>query len=335
MRELKLKIFDISIVCLCEEAIYDRLAKDFHYFVTEAEIKDENLKFTFSKETPPWEKLNGLICTKQSFNSMTYKKGAVLLNDYYGKALSILDLERQIAHVYSEDIERLYEISYLLILSRTGKFMDLVGYHKLHGFGVAHEGTAFLGMMPSKGGKSTLFLDLIQNNSDYEIISDDTPVIDWCGTIHSFPLRIGIEPDHKISEKLLEKSYSIERTQWGRKILIPMTSFPNKIADKKTKVILLSFQRVYNKSCKIEKASFFETFKNLQTHMVVGVGLPMILEYFLEFNIKDFFRLGAIFFKRIFAAFSLALFSVKYKIYLGSDVSVNHSTIDQFIKNKK
>jgi hypothetical protein len=334
MRELKLNIFDITIACSCDEDVYTRLAKDFHYFIDPA-LKNAHLTFTFKKGCPDWSPLEGLVCTKQSFNSMTYKSGSILYNDYYGEALSILDLEQQYAEVTSNDLERLYEIAYLLILSRSGKLMDFLGFHKLHGFGVSYGDRAFLGMMPSKGGKSTLFLDLIKNNKTLEIISDDTPVIDSFGAVYSYPLRIGVEEKHDLSESLLEDSYTIDRSQWGKKTLIPLTSFPNKIAGKKSKVTLFSFKRIYAKECKIEKITFIETFINLQTHMVIGIGLPMILEYFLEFHLKDFFRLGAIFLRRLSASFMLSLNSENYKIYLGTDLELNQRTVENFIQKNQ
>ena len=335
MRELKLKIFDISISCSCDEAIYDRLSKDFHFFIVESDSIDVNLKFSFELRQPPWKKLQGLKCVKQSFNSMTYKKENILLNDYYGVALSILDLNQQIAEVYSENRERLYEIAYLLILSRSGKFMDRLGFHKLHGFGVSHDGMAYVGMMPSKGGKTTLFLDLIKNNKEFGIISDDTPVFDMFGKVYSFPLRVGVEAAEDLPPELLKDSYQIDRAQWGKKTLLPLTSFPNKITEPTSNITLLTFVRVYDKSCSIEKCSFLEMFINLQTHMVVGIGLPMILEYFLELNMKDFFRLATIFCKRIISAFTLCLFSQRYKVYLGNDTEINFKIIDSFIKNKE
>ena len=266
---------------------------------------------------------------------MTYKNGNNILNDYYGVALSILNLDSHDALVYSENLERLYEIAYLLILSRTGKLMDSNGFHKIHAFGLAFEDMAYIAMMPSKGGKTTLFLDLISSNKNFEMISDDTPVCDMRGNIYSFPLRIGVEPTHNIPDDLLKHSYTIDRLQYGKKILIPLNVFPNLFSRIKSKSTIFTCRRIYDKSCRIEKSSTLATFKDLQKHMVIGIGLPMILEYFLESNLLDFFRLSFIFLRRLISSLVLSIKSKNYIVYLGTDLELNYSTMEDFIKEKK
>ena len=54
--------------------------------------------------------------------------------------------------------------------------MDLIGLHKLHAFGIICNKKAILGMMPSKGGKTTHLLEFLKD-PHCKLISDDTPVI--------------------------------------------------------------------------------------------------------------------------------------------------------------
>ena len=49
--------------------------------------------------------------------------------------------------------------------------------------GVSKNGRSVIAMLPMKGGKTTLFSNLIKDK-DVEIISDDTPIVTSDGHIH-------------------------------------------------------------------------------------------------------------------------------------------------------
>lgn len=335
MRELKLTIFGLQVHCRCEDQVYDHLSKDFEFFLNNAsQVIKPFMNLTVYLKSPPYEKLEGLICQKQSANSMTFQRGDQVYNDYYGKALTIMNLDKNQGEVYSTDLNRLCEITYLLILSRTGKRMDLEGFHKIHAFGVNNQGISFVCMMPSKGGKTTLFLDLIKMNPEFKIISDDTPVLDGRGNIHSFPLRVGVEEDSPFSKEYNENVYFLERELWGKKKLIPLSTLKRKVADVSDRVILLTGVRRHDKKCTLVERTSVQAFKDLQKHMTVGLGLPMIIEYFLELNIKDFFRLSYIFFSRLFASIILVSKCRHYTILLGTDTGENAKVLSRFIKEK-
>ncbi len=265
-----------------------------------------------------------MVASNISENSVTYNDKEIRFNDYFGKALSIYNYKKEIGEVYSPNIHKLHEVSYLLILSRVGKRLDLNGFHKIHAFGISHKGINLIGMMPMKGGKSTLFLNLIENRQ-VDIISDDTPIIDYKGNVHPFPLRIGIN-----NPSNFKNVTTLEREKYGTKYLIPLQELPNSISQCKGQTILFEGIRVSGDHFSIKRYSKLSLISPLVKHMVVGVGLPIIIEYFLENSLKDWCRRLIILTKRLQAAILLLIRCKTYKIYLGENTVKNSQEIRKF-----
>jgi len=309
-----------------------RLSKDFLSFRTK---EQNNIDFliTVKKSSPPYHLLESQRSITQSQVAITYEIKGIRYNDYFGKALCIYDYEKNEGVIYSEDINLLHEISYLLILSRVGKKMDLNGYHKVHAFGLNLNNTSIIGMMPMKGGKSTLFLDLLYSDKRFEIISDDTPIIDSWGRVRSFPLRIGLESNAEIPVGDENLIYSLDRSQYGLKKLLPLNYFPNKIFQGCGKdIILLNCKRSYGSHFSISKASKVSMIVPLVKNMVIGVGLPMVLEYFLESGPKDLLKRVGIILRRTMAALFLLMRARTYHVYLGNDRKLNRLEMNAFFK---
>lgn len=332
MKKIIISIFGTNIECLCSsDDIMIRLKKDFHSFIIKNNDASSEFKFEFHLGDIPWGAVNGLRAYKQTSNCITYVKENIAYNDYHGKAFSVYDFKENTASIYSSSVDHLHELAYLLILSRSGKWMDINGFHKIHAMGVSFGEKALIITMPMKGGKSSLFIDIIKDKS-ISIISDDTPVIDGNGNVHPFPLRIGVSMDEKLSQKNEEQSYQMERRQFGPKKLIPVNCFKNEISSIKTKVILMNGIRIRDKICRIERVTFLELLWPLIKNMVIGIGLPMVIEYFLEPRYGDWPVRLKILLKRIKSMIRLSFKSKKYNIYLGTDRKVNTERIHKFIK---
>jgi hypothetical protein len=302
----------------------NEVEKDFSYFREKDDHQQINYNFNLVIGEIPWNLLPDLKSSKQSFNSITYDHENLRYNDYYKECLSIYNYKTEQCSIYSSQIDRLHEIAYLCILSRTGKALDAKGIHKVHACGVADEKRNLVVMMPMKGGKTTLFMELLKNKN-LKIISDDSPVIDTMGRVLPFPLRIGLEEIDHIKDRIsMSEVYTIDRKQFGKKYLIPLNALENKIIPPlKKRSVLIQGVRCSNKECHLEKITSFQMFQYLCTHMVVGVGLPLIIEYFLRPNLKDWilnFKIGI---KRTIAAYKLALESEKYICYMGEDPELN------------
>lgn len=158
MNRLYLDFYDVK--CLIEsdnKDVLELLGKDFSLFkVLEPNVSDIDFHFTLHAKKATNEKVVGLTCMRRSKNSLTYEDKNIRYNDYYGKLFSIYDYDNDTCEIYSTDNSKSHEILYLLIHSRVGKKLDLMGLHRVHAMAVRKDGKTLVVMMPSGGGKSTL-----------------------------------------------------------------------------------------------------------------------------------------------------------------------------------
>lgn len=310
--------------------LIELLQIDFRYFLTEKTVKKKmkiitNIKDDLSDLVP-----QELVANKQSINSMTFDKGYLRYNDYYGEAVTIFNYKTEECEIYARDINRLHEITYLVILSRQGKWCDRNGFHKIHAMAISNNLKNMILMLPMKGGKTTLFTRFLEDES-VGLISDDSPVVDIYGKLHSFPIRFGLEVRDMYTDIVnsipdTHKSV-LKRKLFGPKTLIDMTAYGQRVGRVEKKNIIIQGKRHNSKKTIIKKVGFFAMFSFLITNLVVGIGLPMIIEYFLESTLKDKVTNLKILISRSVSAFNLALRSEKYIAYLGTDIDNNAKEI--------
>ncbi|MFT6630782.1 MAG: hypothetical protein ACJAS4_000724 [Bacteriovoracaceae bacterium] len=324
--KLSLDIYGIHIeIKSDQEKINNILKKDFAYFIKNNEFKSEKkLIINIIKKETGVLPVN-LIATKQTTNSIYYDVGKIRYNDYFGKAVTVFNYEKESVDVFYVDEGFLHEITYLLILSRSAKFMDSKGFHKIHACSVKLNEKNIVFMMGSKGGKSTLFMELIRD-TDTKIISDDTPVVDRKGRIYPFPLRIGIEDKNKLYSYfpyLREADvYEFERQNFNKKYLVSIEQLENKVSTGDCNILIQGFRTTLDKP-RLEKITKFKMFKYLLGHMVIGIGLPLILEYFIEHTTRDHFRNIKNLLSRLISAYFLLLKSECYEFYMTENVVAN------------
>lgn len=213
--------------------------------------------------------------------------------------------------------------------------MDLNGLHKIHAMGVQLLAANVIMIAPSKGGKSTLFMKLLSHPSS-RIISDDTPVIDRQGRIHAFPLRLGLEDGCHIPSHIDQSlSYKLERRKFGIKVLIPLQSLGRPIAttSRANRSILIIGKRTNQIGPRLIRIGFLRTLPHIILAMIIGIGLPMILEYFLESGLKDIYKRIKIILSRSVAAMMLMIKSEKYLFEMSHDLDANELMLITFLKS--
>lgn len=308
--------------------LLERIEKDFYNFLVPLEEKsydfkiDSLLESEISVKIPSWPQI------RESKNSITYEKGNLRINDYFGKLVSLYDYSKDRGQLYSTDLEKLHEITYLLILSRTGKKLDLEGIHKIHAMGFVYKGVACIGVMNMGVGKSTLLWELLKD-PEIELLSDDSPLINRKGEVKSFPIRLGF--NSKPIDKVIdpdENLYSLQREQYGLKHLVCLKGISNPIGCNWGKVIVFEGERGDKSLRRISRLSMFW---KLQRHMVIGIGLPLIFEYFWESGLRDFLKKTKIFFLRQIAAWNLVNSSEVMSFSMGKSPSENAELLKSYI----
>lgn len=314
------------------ETILNRIKCDFEYFLAEKYSFGPLLKVTtsFSEKIPLNIIPKNLSPLFQRHNSITYEENGVRYNDYYGSVISVFEAKKNSATISGKDLEKLYEVLYLFVLSRSGKFGDLNGTHRIHAFAVVKNFTGLVCMQPMRGGKSTLFTELLLNHI-VEVVSDDTPILNAKGELLPFPLRVGL--DTLPSQLALNDRdyYLMKREFYKEKYSISISAFKKPIAHKCRYFHFIEAHRSTYDHPYIKKMSSLKLFKSLFKHMVIGVGLPIIFEYFWESGSEDFIHKTIIFLRRFTLALRLSFAHKGYDIYLTNDPKKNAEALLKLI----
>jgi len=316
--------------------VLNKLSKDFKQFIKQSNNESKKvLDLKIITQEPPLAKIPLKRATFNRKRSITIDDGSIRYNNYGNELLSIFSFKNETGEIYSLNEDYLHEIAYLLILSRSGKWLDLESIHKIHACGFQYNNTNVAVSMEMGAGKSTLFCELLKTK-EVSILSDDTPLVTKKGELLAFPLRVGVCEDrlNEFSHVESQNIYKMFRKEYGEKVLISLDSFENKIADISSKQVLMIGKRVDKDIFDLRKRSYVKTMASLFYHQIVGVGLPIIFEYFWETGIKDFVVKTKIFFKRLRAAHNLACSSHTYSLTIGNNPSRNAKELLKALNKK-
>lgn len=309
-------VIDTSVIDIIE-----KLKEEFHFFVSDEQEK----VFTtiIPKLSVPCE-MPSLVAVKVLETSVIYRMGQKQYIDYFGKALTIWDSENKEMEIYSEDQDRLFELCYLAVHSLIGQELDLSGLCRIHAVGVSVGKTNAVVMLPSKGGKSTLLTHLLEN-PEIEIISDDIPLVSLRGEVYAFPTKLSL--DEKPSSGLLStlKWHKFSRTYYPPKWVASLSSLKDRISPhpEDNKTLLILGHRLSSGNSLLSPVPKWKMIMPLFEHMIIGLGLPQILEYFLKFHFTDIFKLIVHGIFRSIAAFQLLIKSKCFYFYMGPDKTYN------------
>ena len=164
MEKKLFNFYGITVELICPGVLSSLLEKDFLYFLDTSVIKPDKKKVsvTVHIQKPPYDLIKTMIPVFKKSDAVIYGIGSSRYVDYNGKALSIYDFEKDRGSLYSESLELLHELTYLLIHSRAGELLDKKGMHRVHALGVTGNGKGVLCLMPEGAGKTTLGLDLLE-----------------------------------------------------------------------------------------------------------------------------------------------------------------------------
>jgi hypothetical protein len=185
-----------------------------------------------------------------------------------------------------------------------------------------------------------LLLELLKYEG-VKMLSDDIPLVSSNGDILSFPIKIGLEDSSKSYLKIKnpeENIYFLKREQFGRKMFICLDGIMEKVEAPGTsfgKIILAEGFRSNSESSKLVSSSWFQTLKGLFKHGIIGVGLPMMIEYFWEFGPRDFLVKAKIFILRLKSFICLSLKAKRVVLHLGRNPNLAAEEIIHFIESTK
>ncbi len=332
--QLYLNFHDHIIFVSCnEDAVCKKLEEEFHFFVVQ---EASHVETTIDLNLAPLPEIPPTKAHKIHETCIVYEIGSRRYLDYQGEALTIWDKMEDSVRIFSLNTDRLYELGFLSIHSILGQNLDKKGLCRIHAMAVSLGSANAVVMLPSKGGKSTLLTHLLEN-PEVKIVSDDMPLIDTSGFVHAFPSKISMTSvplDGPLSQL---KWTEFKRAFYPVKWTAGLSQLENRIERQSfhKKTLLMAGFRLSQGQSILTPVPKWKMITPMLEHMIMGFGLPQILEMFLHFNFLDVFKLGLHACVRAFCAIQLVRKSQCYYLYLGPDKAYNAQLIlDQLYEHQ-
>lgn len=302
---------------------HEWLSFDFRCFLSSGASRPADVAVEVTLGAIPRDKLPPLVESMHGLQYVCFDSGNIRYVDYFGKAFAIHNYATERVQLFSEDAEFCYEKLYLLIQSRVGELLDRRGIHRVHALGLSTPHGAAIFLIPMKGGKSTLALRAL-NNPAVRLISDDTPLVRWDGTILPFPIRLGVMPGEVPSGVPAQAVRSFQRELFGPKQLVDASSFHDRIerAGQPGKFVICGKWTLASEPS-IHRISRLRGLRALVRDCVIGLGLPQVVEFFLRTPSKDVLPKGLIALRRLRAVTNLVRRCDVYEMHFCRDQEKN------------
>jgi hypothetical protein len=316
----------IQSSCACA---MESLAEDFAFFQSTDESGAHIIELL--DEEPPYSEMPPLTANVYTPRNVSYRDGCKTYVDYSGRALGIHDRSNGNFRLYSKDPDMLYEAAYLFLLSQCGAAFDARHLHRVHALGVSLEGRAALVLLPMGGGKSTLGSELLKF-PDIELLSDDSPLIDRNGTIHAFPLRLGLLPD---AAGAVPKDHlrRINRMEFGPKLLVNYKYFSDRVRAAADPGVLFLGRRSLANTCEITPAGGVTALHAMTANCIVGMGLFQGMEFIFQQSGWELTSKAAVAYSRFAASVRLIRRSRVCHLSLGRDRTENARVVHEFLRS--
>ncbi len=327
---LRLNFHHHSILIRCRESsVIEKLREEFHFFVTEVNgptAVEIDLELG-TPSSPP-----ALVAVKLLEHAVIYRQGRVKYVDYFGDALLVHDEAQGKVRISTPSPERLYELAFLTVHSFLGQELEHRGFARIHALAVSCSGRNAVVMLPSKGGKSTLLTHLLED-PEIRIISDDMPLCDRRGRMHPFPSKISLSspPSSGLLATLSWREF--HRYHYPTKFTASLSQLKERLdpQSQNNRTLLIAGFRLSSGPGRLSAVSRWQMLGPLLEHMVIGMGLPQIIELFLAFRPRDLWKLLVHFLLRSQCAAALLWRSRCFHLHLGPDRAENANLIRELL----
>lgn len=313
-----------------EAILVDEVRRDFLYFRRPG--AECQLRIEMRLEDAPYAELPSVPAAFLTPRNVCFRQGQTTYVDYFGRALAIFERAAGRCLVYSTDYDLIHEVVYLFVLSTVGQALDRAGLHRVHALGVSYRDRAILLLLPSGGGKSTMALELLRLPR-FQLLGEDTPLVDRRGRILPFPLRLGVRAGSQteVPEQYLRTK---QRMEFDPKTLIDISYFEDRLAAYGRPVepgLILVGERNLGQETDIVPLSRSGALKALVKYMVVGLGVYQGLEFLLERGIGDLAGKGGTVASRLYNSARLVSRAPAYRFVLGRNIRQNTERLLEFL----
>ena len=304
MPKVSFTIAGISVsASSADEKVVSEFRQDFALLATAAPAAESDINLRITLAQPP-------LAVKRTLDRLFPFKNGLRLRDFGDRRLIsypegaclLYNYRKECGFLWTEHYHLARELSYLCALSRSGFLLDLKGLHRVHAAAVRLNGRTALICGPSGVGKSTLALLLAMDHTA-ALYSDDFPLANAGGAIFAFPARPAIGEDNYLSARSLP-ARTMERRKYGKKLLLeqPGTQIPEPAQID----FLILLSKRHAATAELAPACKMAGQATLLKNLVLGLGLPQIVELLLSFSPRQNLRLLKIAFLRALTAWRLA-----------------------------
>jgi hypothetical protein len=172
------------------------------------------------------------------------------------------------------NLEKVYEVTYLAILSALGEELDNLGFHRTHALAARLKGRNFILMAAPGLGKSALAGLLLREEQDLRLFSDEAPLL-YQNRLYPYPLRLAL---HQRVADALNLSSDVGH-RFGPKKLF---SFPFDRQADPGKLDYVFFGRRTTGRGGIQSGNRWLFALDVFLNLVVGVGQVQMAEWMLR-----------------------------------------------------
>ncbi|MEA2353641.1 MAG: hypothetical protein QOJ14_2055 [Thermoleophilaceae bacterium] len=267
--------------------VLDELRLDFWWFVRPSEAPaGDAVEIVVERRAPDFDAYGAVTASFVTPRNVVYQQPDRTLVDYFGRALSVVERDRDRALVQGLDRHLVHEAVYHFILSRVGRHLDARGLPRLHSLALSGGDGAVAVMLPSGGGKSTLALRALQDDR-VRILSEDTALIDRRGRLHPFPLRMAINTTDA-ARVPPEQVRRIERMEFHPKLALEPGFVADRFDDSPRPLRhLVIGRRSLGRDAGLVRIPRRAAVGTLFREGVVGVGVYQGMEFILQHGMRD------------------------------------------------
>lgn len=224
-----------------------------------------------------------------------------------------LSWDGQQLDLYAHEPDHAYLRLMLCIQSRLGALLEDRGLYRVHGLGLENG----LVLLPPGGGKSTLAAELLRRGQGARLLSEDTPVLDGRGQLHSFPFRLGLRDDP-----------GLECERQGHKWLLPFPA-EGRISSPCRQLVLGAWTTAERPV--LERLGRLSGLPALLRDAVVGYGVPQLIELYWPLSVAEQLQRAALAASRLAAVVSLLGRCQVSRLWMCRHTGANLDCLDELL----
>lgn len=285
MSELTLSVHGVTARLRGDHEALAELAIHFAAFVSAGGPEDPEFGVELLRGAPVLDVPGRLVADQVVDRGVVYNRGDVTWVDHFGKATSRYDFGADRGRVVAFDVEDLVELGYLMVHSRLGVLLERNGLFRLHCLGLVVDGNAALVLAPSGGGKSRLAVALLTHTRAV-LLGDDLVLVDMSGRVRGFHSPLGVSKREQ--GEPLGRVRSFNRRLHPPKWVVELDGLGPRLASGPVKPrLIVVARRVSEGESALVPLPGRELRSALWRDLVVGLGLPQVLELVARRGARD------------------------------------------------